>query len=141
MPDNHKGKVLKHIVKKSGIKLIKLSQKLGVSRGKLGLFFSRKEVDGKFLMEVGKIVKYDFSVDFPDLIPFKLEQLEKESLEVFEASTQEDIIKVQRIYIELLEKQDHLFQLLLDIYDNTDPSLRKEIGDFFDEFFREDDEL
>ena len=127
MEKKHRGKILLERIEKSGMVLSRIAKSLGINRATLYARFKKSDLKGEFLIEVGKVIKHDFSVDFLELIPLKLEAIEKEGIEVFGNSKVEDLVKFQRKYIDLLEKNMFLQHLALDVFSALPLEKRKEL--------------
>ncbi len=102
----HKGEILENAVRKTEFPIKLLAKRLGKSRRHIYHLFERREISVDVLIEVGKIIQYDFSNDFADLAniqkDFKVEELSDskgtyESLEYWKAK-----------YYDLLERHELL---------------------------------
>ncbi|UWW97439.1 MAG: hypothetical protein NMK33_02655 [Candidatus Cardinium sp.] len=65
--EQHKGKIVEAAIKKSGFRMKILAKKLGIARNTLYIRLKEADVKDSFIIEVGKIIHYDFSNDFPDI--------------------------------------------------------------------------
>jgi plasmid maintenance system antidote protein VapI len=63
----HRGEIVEKILRKSGYSLTKVAKKLGISRNTLYNRFKNANLSYHFMMEVGKIIYYDFTIDFPEM--------------------------------------------------------------------------
>jgi hypothetical protein len=101
----HRGEIVEKRVRRSGYKLVKLAEKLNVSRNILYNKFKDANLNYHFIIEVGKVLHYDFSRDFPEIRPGMGLQGEKA----------DSVLKVENKYLHLLEKYTHLFEKLVKI--------------------------
>lgn len=63
----HRGEIVEKILRKSGHSLTKLAEKLGISRNTLYNRFKNPDLSYNFIMEIGNIIYYDFTIDFPEM--------------------------------------------------------------------------
>jgi hypothetical protein len=63
----HRGQLVERIVRNSGYSLTKLAEDLGISRNTLYNRFNDPHLGYRFIIQVGKIIYYDFTIDFPDI--------------------------------------------------------------------------
>ena len=62
----HKGKILEKAVRESGMPLTKLSKKMAKSRRWMYNAFENENLSIDYILEIGKIIHYDFSEDLKD---------------------------------------------------------------------------
>ena len=67
----HKGKILEKAVRESGMPLTKLSKKMAKSRRWMYNAFENENLSIDYILEIGKIIHYDFSEDLKDLKSLK----------------------------------------------------------------------
>lgn len=60
----HQGEILRQRVKESPFNVKKLAHIMGIDRGTLYNAFDRAEVNPRILLQVGKLINHDFSMDF-----------------------------------------------------------------------------
>jgi len=110
----HKGEILEKAVRKTEFPIKLLAKRLGKSRRHIYHLFERREISIEVLIQVGKIIQYDFSDDFAELAnvqkKFKVEELSDpkgayESLEYWKSK-----------YYDLLEKHELLLRNKLKEY-------------------------
>ena len=105
----HKGKILEKAVRESGMPLTKLSKKMAKSRRWMYNAFENENLSIDYILEIGKIIHYDFSEDIKDLKKFK------ESAEHFGInSNSEDSEYWKNKYLNLLEKYNLLLESKLN---------------------------
>ena len=124
----HRGEILEKTLRKSGYSLTKLAGKLGISRNTLYNRFENANLSYHFIMEVGRIIYYDFTLDFPEM---------KEKIELTNANPVlqhgEDqsaaLGRAEGKYTQLLEKYNKLLEIVIRAVDaNGLHELRQEIG-------------
>lgn len=129
----HRGKIVQKTIIKLGLKIKEVAKQLGVSRGTLYNYFAQADLDDYVLLELGRILRHDFTVTFPELIPLKKELEEKEGFDVYGRRTTEELSEIQRKYYKLLEKHNFLLKFLLKVAVDYDlPELKEEIIRFKD---------
>lgn len=102
--EKHRGKLLEHIVRSSPYSIKVLSKKLGISRTTLYNKFQAAQLDYDFLLQVSKIVHYDFKD--------KLPQFHTQLVVPVPHYSKRDII-IDKKYIQLLEGYQRLFGFLV----------------------------
>lgn len=65
--EQHKGKIVENAIKKSGFRMKALAKKLGIARNTLYTRLKEADIKETFIIEIGKIIHYDFSNDFPGI--------------------------------------------------------------------------
>ena len=63
----HRGEIVEKRIRRSGYKLVKLAEKLNISRNTLYNKFKDANLNYRSIIEVGKVIHYDFSKDFPEI--------------------------------------------------------------------------
>jgi len=129
---NHRGQIVEKIIRRSGYSITRLAKKLGISRNTLYNRFESSNLGYRFIMEVGNVIHYDFTVDFPEMkeeielmgdIPIR--SIDRETVELWKAEGK---------YIVLLEKYTKLLGMLAKLAnENTLTTLKKEILDFIEQ--------
>jgi hypothetical protein len=128
----HRGQTVEKVIRRSGYPITKLAKKLGISRNTIYNKFSNADLDYHFIMEIGSIIHYDFTISFPEIkeeneqkedIPFR--SIDRETAELWKAEAQ---------YIGLLEKYTKLLSILAKLAnENTLNGLKKEILEFIEQ--------
>ena len=86
----HRGELLEKVVKGNPVSVTKLSKRMGISRGTYYNHVATADLPFELLERYGKILKYDFSADFPDMKSYTFE----EPIEAYgEPSTLEEAIR------------------------------------------------
>jgi len=107
----HRGEVLKAAVDKVSFKVTQLAKRMGISRGTYYNHIEDPNLSFELLERYGKILKYDFTADFPEMQKYALE----ESVENYGApSTFEEAVNqmsyYKEKYFQLLEKYTALIE-------------------------------
>jgi len=63
----HQGRIVEKAIRKSGYSILKMAEKLEISRKTLYNRFNQKELEPKFIMKVGYNIHYNFAKEFPHL--------------------------------------------------------------------------
>jgi transcriptional regulator with XRE-family HTH domain len=103
----HKGQIVEKIVRKSGYSLTKLAERLGISRNTLYNRFASATLTYHFIMEVGKIIHYNFAICFPEI--------KQEGDATGEEDKSIALISVESKYANLLEKYSKILELLIKV--------------------------
>ena len=101
----HRGEIVEAVVRENGIYLTKLAKKLGYSTRHLYNLFEKHNLSYDIIIEIGKIIGYDFRKNFVDI--HILNSVEKPLAEQEKYSI-EDYLRLKDKYIELLEKYNEL---------------------------------
>ena len=132
----HKGEIVKKIIAKLGLKKKEVANQLEVSRGTLYNYFDQEELDDHTLLKLGRVLRHDFSVMFPELIPLKEELEEEEGLDIYGLRTTEELVEIQRKYFKLLEKYTVLLKFLVRVCVDFDlGELKHEVLSFEEKYF------
>ncbi len=141
MTKKHQGKIIQSVIKKSGVPITKIIEKikkdyggLRCSRTKLYYLFKQEEVDSKFILALGSIIYHDFSVNFPKLGLKKMIEpaLEESNLFYFRKNKQllliheKATLKLQKSYIRLLKCMTKIAN------NNTDTIIKEKINNFLE---------
>ena len=65
--EQHKGKIVEEAIKKSGFRMKALASKLGIARNTLYNKLKEADIKEAFIIQIGKIIHYDFANDFPNI--------------------------------------------------------------------------
>lgn len=134
----HKGQIVEQKIKDSGIKVNKVAKSMGVSRGTLYNHFKRANLDNETLIKIGKAIKYDFAIDFPELIPLK-DAEDQQSIDQYGSRTTDELVEIQRKYYKTLEKQNLLLRFLARTASQYElEELKKEVEKFTKKHLEED---
>lgn len=64
----HRGEILEKVIRESGYSITTISQKLGKSRRWMYFLFENPNVPIEVILQIGKIIYHDFSIEFPNLL-------------------------------------------------------------------------
>jgi hypothetical protein len=70
----HRGELLAKVVAGSPVSVTKLAKRMGISRGTYYNHVDIADLPFELLERYGKILKYDFSADFPDMKSYTFEE-------------------------------------------------------------------
>ncbi|MGI2257490.1 helix-turn-helix domain-containing protein [Candidatus Cardinium hertigii] len=62
--EQHKGKIVEEAIKKSGFRMKALASKLGIARNTLYTKLKKADIKEDFIIQIGKVIHYDFANDF-----------------------------------------------------------------------------
>jgi len=96
--------IVKNEVIKSKIPKSRLAAEMGLSRIGLSKILEREYIDSKYIIAIGKIIRYDFSVNFPELhAPADTsETLSYDTLDNHQLRSK--LIELQAKYVHILEE-------------------------------------
>lgn len=107
MAKQHRGEVVKEAVLKSGVKITKLYQELGISRPTLYRRFDEPNLDFDFIERVGELIRHNFAEDFRELAS-PTPSVAAEPAASYQLDTLDDcknkLLHVYSLYTELQEK-------------------------------------
>ena len=128
----NRGRVVHNIIKRSGFKINEIAKKLEISRGSLYNYFNNPELSFEFILRLGKIVQYDFSIHFEELNNPKKPE-ESAYIKEYEKQKVNEITLLQRKYYILLEQYNLLLKFLIKTADNSNSKeLKKRLAKFVD---------
>jgi hypothetical protein len=135
----HRGQLVEKIVRNSGYSLTRLAERLGISRNTLYNRFTESHLGYRFIMEVGNIIYYDFTIDFPE-INQDPELLGDNSIP---APAQEDgaasLWRIEAKHAKLLKKYTILLDFMTSIVQQNElPAFEKELLAFKEEMNKEE---
>jgi transcriptional regulator with XRE-family HTH domain len=67
----HRGEFVSNIVRQSGMSITEVAKRVGITRTQLYNWFKRDDLDWQPIYRIGLIVKYDFSINYPEIKPYK----------------------------------------------------------------------
>lgn len=125
----HKGQIVEKIVRRSGYSITKLAKKLQISRNTLYNRFANPNLGYSFIMDVGSIIHYDFTIDFPE-IKVEADSAGERRMASMDKGAVE-LIRVEGKYVMLLERYTKLLGILIKVANDNDMhELKKEIMEF-----------
>jgi hypothetical protein len=123
----HRGRTVEKIIKDQGYLVSKLAKKLNISRNTLYNRFADPQLDYALIMQIGQMIYYDFSVEFPEIWQ-ETNLMTENPLLTLQKEEISTIGQINKKYIRLLEAYSKLLSLLVKIANNNDrPALRKEL--------------
>ncbi|TWR28842.1 hypothetical protein FPZ43_11265 [Mucilaginibacter pallidiroseus] len=103
------GQILEAQIRRSSYSISEIAGLMGVDRRTIYNLFSTKDVKTEYIIQIGNLIKYDFSYDFPNKVKhtdFNFKPLP--------ASSEENRNNWKDRYIELLEKYTKLLNRMID---------------------------
>ena len=64
----HRGEIIEKAIRESGYSITIVAQRLGKSRRWMYLLFENPTVSIELILQIGKIIYHDFSLEFPEII-------------------------------------------------------------------------
>ena len=62
----HHGKIVEYVVRKKGYNIGDLAKSLNIRRRTLYNLFNQPTLDFYIISQIGEVIRYDFSVEFPE---------------------------------------------------------------------------
>jgi hypothetical protein len=137
--EENKGKIVEDAIKKSGYQIKALAERLGIARNTLYAKLRNGTLDDEFILKVGRVIHYDFSIHFPHLHKKDdpNQTAEKKGAYHLLSSKNPDFAKLHaldRKYLKLLEEYNKLLRLLILLANNNDlMGIKQEITEFLEE--------
>lgn len=109
---NNRGEILKKIIdeSQSRINIADLAKKIGYDRTTVYQHFKKHDLDYGIILKYGKVLKHDFSIEFPELLEYTSNV--EEPLADYTPVTVADALKQidfwKSKYIQLLEKHNEM---------------------------------
>ena len=129
----HRGEIVEKAARRSGASLTKLAKKLGIGRNTLYNRFRDANLNYHFIMEVGKAIYYDFTLDFPEMKAelglTSANPISQHREELLEKDKTTEFLRLESKYTHLLEKYNKLLEMVLmaiNVHGLHD--LRQELG-------------
>ena len=105
----HRGEIVENAIRQSGYSITEMAKKLNISRRHLYNIFQKYTIDNDTILEIGKLLNYDFSIEIKELLPTLVEEpLEKYLTEL--EKTKEEVEQWKNKYIVLLEEHKNLLE-------------------------------
>ncbi|SDG66883.1 hypothetical protein SAMN05421827_10997 [Pedobacter terrae] len=105
-----RGKILEKVVQDMGISIAEVARKTNYERTTVYRHFSKSDLDYAIILKYGKALKYDFSVQFPELLDFTSQY--DAPLSDYKVITVADALKERDYwkdkYVALLERHNEL---------------------------------
>ena len=106
----HKGEIIEKAVRESGYSITKLAERMGKSRRWMYQIFDSANVSIDYILEIGKIIHYDFSDDIRELKTYNTrfaKELFNEPPQKF-ANDKEEAEYWKNKYLYILERYNEL---------------------------------
>ncbi|WP_419241686.1 hypothetical protein [Cardinium endosymbiont of Nabis limbatus] len=121
----HRGAIIEHVVRRSGISLSVLAGKMGISRNTFYNRFKEQNLSYDFILTLGTVLHYNFVVHFPEM----------KSDEALPNDVRAELFQLERKYKILLEKYNWLLKFLLKKSQDSDQhALHKQVKEFINSF-------
>ena len=124
VPIKHKGQIVERIVRQSGYTLTRLATRLNISRNTLYNKFNNPNLSFDFIMKVGEIISYDFSIDFPEM------KREPEEIGAdggqYETNKEFEYVGFMKEYFALAKQHRSLLEFLVKLANNNELKAVKE---------------
>ena len=108
----HRGEIVEKIIRQSHIPISEIARKIGYNRKSIYDFFHNAELPLDTILKIGKVIRYDFRNEFPELFSFKNEL--NDFPESYGNQQLEDCVKEKNEwmfkYISLLEQHNALLK-------------------------------
>jgi hypothetical protein len=103
------GEIVEHVIRRNNISISELSRRLRVSRRSIYNWFTQKNLSFDIILQIGEVLDYDFSSDFPD----KLNGRKPNPTQVYQGDFQTNDFQNsanywRNKYINLLEKYNEV---------------------------------
>ena len=105
----HRGEIIKNAVQESGYSVTTLARKMKKSRRWMYYIFDKPNVSIDVVIEIGKIIHYDFSKDIKLYTPTSTSTQYAHESRVFDSTT-EEALYWKEMYYSLLEKYNTLLE-------------------------------
>ena len=107
----HYGEIVERAVRRGGNSLTDLAKLMGVNRRSIYNWFLQQRLKPEVILRIGKAIKHDFSMEFPNLFKSDDFKVEPKSLLSPVTGTSEGINIWMEKYIDLLERYNLLLTL------------------------------
>lgn len=105
----HRGEIVEKAVRSSGTSITNLAKRLGKSRRHIYNLFNNSNVSWEMILEIGKIIHYDFGPDFSEFSKIKEYSTGGSEAQIISDSSENyNSTDWKNKYFELLEKYNEL---------------------------------
>lgn len=101
----HRGEIIKKAVYQSGFSITDIAYKIGKSRRWMYIMFENSNVSLDIVLQIGKIIHHDFSVDMPELKSLSSNINNSQSLILPDSYWKDKYLKLLEEYNDLLKKK------------------------------------
>ncbi|WP_342265723.1 helix-turn-helix domain-containing protein [Cardinium endosymbiont of Philonthus spinipes] len=117
----HRGEIIESVVRRSGLSLSALAEKMGISRNTLYNRFKQKNLSYDFILNLGVVLHYNFVIHFPEM----------KSDRALSDDFRSKLFQLEEKYKKLLEKYNWLLKFLLKKSQEVDQhAFYKQIKEF-----------
>ncbi|MBL4676425.1 MAG: TetR family transcriptional regulator [Mucilaginibacter sp.] len=112
----HYGEIIEYTLRKSGYNISDLARELGVNRRTLYNYFKSSTLKRNTVLQIGKLLRHDFSKEFPELfVTSEFETVPETQLTFNPQQVQnpDESLVYKTKYLNLLEKYNELLTGLL----------------------------
>ncbi len=112
----NRGEIVEKAIRESGVNLTKLAKMIGYNRKSIYAFFEKPDLSLDVIVKIGKVIKYDFRKDFPELFIHDTSMIVLEPQEQYPGSLAECLREKSEWrdkYYTLLEENSQLKSELL----------------------------
>jgi hypothetical protein len=103
------GEIVEHVIRRNNISISELSRRLRVSRRSIYNWFTQKNLSFDIILQIGEVLDYDFSSDFPDkLIGRRSNSVQGYQPDIHINDSQNSANYWRNKYINLLEKYNEV---------------------------------
>lgn len=107
----HRGEIIKEAIYKSGFPITELAKKLGKSRRWMYLMFDNNNVSLDLVLQIGKIIHYDFSDEIREFNPYQ-NVINEPTIDYKREESQVEYWKNK--YLKLLEEYNEILKKKID---------------------------
>ena len=111
----HKGQIVEKIVRKSGHTFTNIATKLRISRNTLYNRFQNPNLSYRCIAEIGDIIYYDFTIDFPEMRKKMEASGESNPILIKSIHRSATLWRIENKYASLLEKYNKLLAILVKV--------------------------
>ena len=120
----HRGEILESVIRRSGYSIKALAERLDVSRNTIYNKFREHDLSYDFMVKVGDIIHYDFTVDCPEI---------KTTVSLDKDQHAVELWRLEKKYTRLLERYNRLLSFLIKIANDYHLArLKKDIDKFLE---------
>ncbi len=105
----HKGEIIENAIRQSGYSITEIAKRLTISRRHLYNLFQKYNIDNETVLEIGKLINHDFSIEIKGLSTQNVEEPNEKYNSDLEKSRQE-VNFWRNKYITLLEEHKLLLE-------------------------------
>lgn len=122
LSETHRGCIVAGIVRKNNFSIKLLAEKLNISRNTVYNKFKEQDLSYDIIVRIGDIIRYDFSLDFPEI---------KASIGLETRNQISELWHLEQKYTRLLEKYNNLLSFLMKLSnDYNNENLKKDLHKF-----------